>query len=34
MIDENAFSPGGIFTTDRLLNVLDMNLAMDKVPVQ
>jgi K+-transporting ATPase ATPase C chain len=34
VIDENAFSPGGIFTTDRLVNVLDMNLAMDKVPVR
>lgn len=34
VIDRYAFSPGGIFTTDRLVNVLDMNLAMDKVPVQ
>ncbi len=28
-IDEHAFSPGGFFTPDRLVNVLELNLALD-----
>ncbi|WJH41586.1 potassium-transporting ATPase subunit C [Aliirhizobium terrae] len=34
LIDRNAFSPGGMFTPDRLVNVLEMNLALDNVQVQ
>jgi potassium-transporting ATPase KdpC subunit len=34
VIEQNAFSPGGVFTSDRLVNVLDMNLALDKVQVR
>ncbi|MCD2180480.1 K(+)-transporting ATPase subunit C [Rhizobium sp. GN54] len=30
VIDQNAFSPGGMFTPDRLVNVLEMNLALDE----
>ncbi|MDO9418389.1 potassium-transporting ATPase subunit C [Pararhizobium sp.] len=32
IIDRSAFSPGGIFTPDRLVNVLEMNLALDNNP--
>lgn len=28
IIDEHAFSPGGFFTPDRLVNVLELNLAL------
>jgi K+-transporting ATPase ATPase C chain len=31
MIKEHAFSPGGFMTPDRLVNVLELNLALDKV---
>ncbi|SFB54040.1 K+-transporting ATPase ATPase C chain [Rhizobium sp. NFR07] len=34
VIDRNAFSPGGMFTPDRLVNVLEMNLALDNVQIQ
>jgi potassium-transporting ATPase KdpC subunit len=34
VIDANLFSPGGMFTPDRLVNVLDMNLALDNVEVR
>ncbi len=34
VIDRNAFSPGGVFTPDRLLNVLEMNLALDNNPAR
>jgi K+-transporting ATPase ATPase C chain len=34
LIDRHAFSPGGPFTPDRLVNVLEMNLALDNVQVQ
>lgn len=34
VIDDNAFSPGGPFTPDRLVNVLEMNLALDNVSVR
>ncbi|MCV3735216.1 potassium-transporting ATPase subunit C (plasmid) [Rhizobium sp. TRM96647] len=30
VIDQNAFSPGGMLTSDRLVNVLEMNLALDE----
>jgi K+-transporting ATPase ATPase C chain len=30
LIQEHAFSPGGPFTPDRLVNVLELNLALDK----
>lgn len=29
LIDSNAFSPGSLFTPDRLVNVLELNLALD-----
>ncbi|MET0359109.1 MAG: potassium-transporting ATPase subunit C [Pararhizobium sp.] len=29
LIDRSAFSPGGVLTPDRLVNVLEMNLALD-----
>lgn len=32
IIADQAFSPGGIFTTDRLVNVLALNLALDNIP--
>jgi potassium-transporting ATPase KdpC subunit len=31
LIKENAFSPGAFMTPDRLVNVLELNLALDKV---
>jgi K+-transporting ATPase ATPase C chain len=31
MIRERAFSPGGFLTPDRLVNVLELNLALDKI---
>jgi K+-transporting ATPase ATPase C chain len=31
MIRESAFSPGGFLTPDRLVNVLELNLALDKI---
>jgi potassium-transporting ATPase KdpC subunit len=34
LIDRNSFSPGGVFTPDRLVNVLEMNLALDNVQLQ
>ena len=34
VIDRNAFSPGGIFTPDRLVNVLEMNIALDNIQIQ
>jgi potassium-transporting ATPase KdpC subunit len=34
VIDRSAFSPGGVFTPDRLVNVLEMNLALDNVQVR
>ncbi|SES39045.1 potassium-transporting ATPase subunit C [Rhizobium sp. NFR03] len=30
LIGHSAFSPGGVLTPDRLVNVLEMNLALDK----
>lgn len=32
LIDRNAFAPGGFFTQDRLVNVLELNLALDSLP--
>jgi K+-transporting ATPase ATPase C chain len=32
IIDRNAFAPGGGFTPDRLVNVLEMNIALDNNP--
>lgn len=29
LVDRSAFSPGGVFTPDRLVNVLELNLALD-----
>lgn len=29
LIRERAFSPGGVFTVDRVINVLELNLALD-----
>jgi K+-transporting ATPase ATPase C chain len=35
LIDTQAFSPGGSLTPDRLVNVLELNLALDRVsPLQ
>ncbi|MBD8554552.1 potassium-transporting ATPase subunit C [Rhizobium sp. CFBP 8762] len=31
VIERTAFAPGGPFTPERLVNVLDMNLALDKL---
>jgi K+-transporting ATPase ATPase C chain len=31
LIEQHAFSPGGFLTPDRLVNVLEMNLALDKL---
>ena len=31
MIREHAFAPGGFMTPDRLVNVLELNLALDKI---
>lgn len=31
LIAEHAFSPGGIFAQDRLINVLELNLALDQL---
>ena len=31
LIDAQAFSPGGILTPDRLVNVLEVNLALDRM---
>jgi K+-transporting ATPase ATPase C chain len=30
LIEQYAFSPGGVLTPDRLVNVLELNLALDK----
>jgi K+-transporting ATPase ATPase C chain len=30
-IEEQAFSPGGVLTPDRLINVLELNLALDRL---
>jgi K+-transporting ATPase ATPase C chain len=29
LIDEHAFAPGGALTPDRIVNVLELNLALD-----
>jgi potassium-transporting ATPase KdpC subunit len=34
VIEQNLFSPGGMFTPDRLVNVLEMNLALDGVQMR
>lgn len=34
VIEQNLFSPGGMFTPDRLVNVLEMNIALDGVGTQ
>ncbi|PYE25706.1 K+-transporting ATPase ATPase C chain [Rhizobium sp. PP-CC-3A-592] len=34
LIDTNAFAPGAAFTTDRLVNVLALNLALDNNPAR
>ncbi|MGE7368664.1 potassium-transporting ATPase subunit C [Neorhizobium sp. NPDC001467] len=34
VIDRSLFSPGGVFTPDRLVNVLEMNLALDGIQVR
>jgi K+-transporting ATPase ATPase C chain len=31
LIRQNAFSPGGFLTPDRLVNVLELNLALDRI---
>lgn len=31
LIEDNSFSPGGVFTQDKLVNVLEMNLALDEL---
>jgi K+-transporting ATPase ATPase C chain len=31
LIGEHRFTPGGFFTPDRLVNVLELNLALDQV---
>jgi K+-transporting ATPase ATPase C chain len=31
LIEQHAFSPGGFLTPDRLVNVLELNLALDKL---
>jgi K+-transporting ATPase ATPase C chain len=31
LIRQNAFSPGGFLTLDRLVNVLELNLALDRI---
>jgi K+-transporting ATPase ATPase C chain len=31
LIQQNAFSPGGFLTPDRLVNVLELNLALDQL---
>ena len=31
LISEHAFAPGGFLTPDRLVNVLELNLALDKL---
>jgi K+-transporting ATPase ATPase C chain len=31
LIQENAFAPGGFLTPDRLINVLELNLALDQI---
>jgi K+-transporting ATPase ATPase C chain len=32
LISQHAFAPGGFLTPDRLVNVLELNLALDKLP--
>jgi len=34
LIGEKAFAPGGVFTADKIVNVLEINLALDNVPVR
>ncbi|KQR71632.1 potassium-transporting ATPase subunit C [Rhizobium sp. Leaf341] len=34
LIDRSAFSPGGVLTPDRLVNVLEINLALDKTALR
>lgn len=34
LIDRTTFSPGAVFTPDRLVNVLELNLALDNNPVR
>jgi K+-transporting ATPase ATPase C chain len=31
LVDEHAFAPGAFFTPDRLVNVLEINLALDRL---
>jgi K+-transporting ATPase ATPase C chain len=33
LVDARAFSPGGPLTSDRIVNVLELNLALDSLPV-
>lgn len=34
LIDRSVFSPGGVLTPDRLVNVLEINLALDKTAMR
>jgi K+-transporting ATPase ATPase C chain len=34
LIRQHVFSPGGFLTPDRLVNVLELNIALDRVPVR
>lgn len=34
LISDKAFAPGGVFTPERIVNVLDMNLALDNVQIR
>jgi K+-transporting ATPase ATPase C chain len=31
LVKQHAFAPGGFMTPDRLVNVLELNLALDKI---
>jgi K+-transporting ATPase ATPase C chain len=31
LIKQNVFAPGGLLTPDRIVNVLELNLALDKL---
>lgn len=34
LISEQAFAPGGMFTPEKIVNVLEMNLALDNVQIR
>jgi potassium-transporting ATPase KdpC subunit len=32
LVRQHAFAPGGFLTAERIVNVLELNLALDRVP--